>query len=137
VARLVEKIPEFVAAFEVRETRSESPRSLVTSSDAPLGPGERPARFEVTVTVARRARRYTATAIGPDRLLVVGEEPLPESRLLEARICRAGKSLPIWVLTGSSRPDGDAFRVEVQPYALSGAARDEWRQLISAGLDGD
>jgi hypothetical protein len=137
VARVVEKIPEFVAAFEAPEPRSDPARSLVTASAKALGPGERVARFEVTVTVARRARRFTAVAIGPDRLAMLGKEPLPESRLLEAQIHRAGKSLPIWVLTRSSRTEGDAFHVEVQPYALSRETRGAWEELIAAGVDGD
>jgi HD-like signal output (HDOD) protein len=135
VARIVEKIPEFVAAFEAPEARPDSSRSLVDVPDPALGPGERSASFGVTITMARRARDYTATAVGPERLALIGKEPLPESRLLEAQISRAGKPLSLWVLTRSSRPEGEAFCVEVQPYALSGEARAAWCQLVADGVD--
>lgn len=131
VARIVEKIPEFIAAFEAPEQRAESPRSLVAAPSDPLGPGERAARFAVTITMARKPRKYTATAIGADRLALVGKEALPESRLLEAELHSPGRPLRLWVLTRGSRAAGDAFHVDVQPYALSPEARSAWNDLVA------
>ena len=135
VARIVEEIPEFIAAFEAPEARPDVTRSLVTTVDVALGPGERAASFGVTITMARRARGYTATVVGPERLGMVGREPLPESRLLEAQVSYRGKPLSMWVLTRSSRPEGDVYHVEVQPYALAGDVRAAWNELVADGVD--
>lgn len=136
LARIVEKIPEFVAAFEAPEARADGPRSLVAAAGAALAPGERPASFGVTITMARRARKYTAVGIGAERLVIAGREPLPVSRLLEAQLACTRGPLHVWVLTGASRPDGDGFQVEVQPYALSADARSAWNELVAARGDG-
>ncbi len=136
LARIVEKIPEFVAAFEAPEARADVPRSLVAAPGAALAPGERPASFGVTITMARRARKYSAVAVGAERLVIAGREPLPVSRLLEAQLACRGGPLHVWVLTGASRPEGDGFQVEVQPYALSADARSAWNELVAACGDG-
>jgi HD-like signal output (HDOD) protein len=137
MARIVEKIPGFIAAFEAPEQRPEAARSLVATPSALRGPGERAAGFGVTITMARRAHKYTAAAIGADRLAVVGKDPLPESRLLEAEIRCSGRSLQLWVLTRSSAPSGEGFRIEVQPYALSSEARSAWNELVAEAGGGD
>jgi len=136
VARIIEKIPEFIAAFEVPEGRPDAFRSLVAAPTAALGPGERVASFAVTITMARRARTYNATAIGANRLAIVGKEPLPPSRLLEAQINCGGKPFKMWVLTRSSRAEGAAFHVEVQPYALSSEVRSAWNEFVAGGSGG-
>lgn len=136
LARIVEKIPEFIAAFETPEPRADASRSLVAAPSASLAMGERAVSFAVTITMARRARKFTATGIGAERLAMTGKEPLPESRLLEAQLACPGGPLQLWVLTGASRSEGDGFHVEVQPYALSPEARSAWNELVAASARG-
>ena len=59
-----------------------------------------------------------------------GEEPLPENRLLEAKIY-AEEPFMMWVLTRLCRRTPDGFVVEVQPFALSGAQRTAWEVLVA------
>jgi hypothetical protein len=81
------------------------------------------------VPVARRPRLFTVSAVGPEGLVMDGEEPLPEDRLLEARVY-AVEPFVAWVLTKLCRRTAQGFRVEVQPFALSGAVRAAWDELV-------
>jgi len=129
VARVVEKVPEFVAAFE----RPEPPAARSPWLAAPasiLEPGARPVRFDVTVSLARRVRRYAAEAVGERALAMTGHEPLPEGQLVEATLHSPPEPFRIWALARRSRPHGGAFQVELQPFALKGTERVFWRHLL-------
>jgi hypothetical protein len=63
---------------------------------------------------------------------MAGEEPLPEDRLLEAKVY-AEEPFAVWVLTRLCRRTPQGFQVEVRPFALSGALRDAWEKLVAAG----
>jgi hypothetical protein len=95
-------------------------------------PGERrPVRLEVTVSVARRTRRYTAVEVHPDGLVLEGEEALPENRLLEATVA-APEPFTAWVLTRLCRRTAEGFRAEVHPFAMNAALRRAWARLADA-----
>ncbi len=73
-------------------------------------------------------------AVAANGLVMVGKEPLPENRVLvEASIQAKPRPFTIWALVRLSRPERDAFRVELQPYALSGEVRSLWNQLVTGG----
>lgn len=160
VGRVLEQIPDFVAAFEapnaaaaaaapspniaqapgapppVEAPIAEAPPATAAPRPArqPTGPRRRAARFGVSVSVARRVRTYRASALDEGSLTVSGEEPLPENRLLEAKIYGA-QPFSMWVLSRACRRDGEAWVAELQPFALSGPIRELWAQLV-AGDDG-
>ena len=130
VARVLEEIPEFVAAFEtpagaafVGSPRIEEPRTAV-------GDGGRAVNIGVSVSVAHRPRLFTASLVTPDGLVMKGGEPLPENRLLEAKVY-AEEPLTIWVLTRLCRRLPDGFQVEIQPFGLSGPARTWWEKVVA------
>lgn len=131
VEAVVENVPEFVAAFEsgAASAAVSSPR-IAPPMPIPAEQG-RPVRFGVSVAVARRPRLFTATSALPDLLVLRGEEPLPENRLLEAKVYSAD-AFKMWVLCRACRREGGAFQVEVQPFALSGSAREAWQAIAAA-----
>jgi HD-like signal output (HDOD) protein len=135
VERVVENIPEFVAAFETPAATAfvASPRVAVPEST--FRAATRTAKLGVSVPVARRPRLFTVSAVGPEGLVMEGEEPLPEDRLLEARIY-AAEPFVAWVLTRLCRRTPKGFQVEVAPFALSGAIRASWDELVSGGAVG-
>jgi HD-like signal output (HDOD) protein len=131
IEAVVENVPEFVAAFESGAAAAavSSPR-IAPPMPAPAENG-RPVRFSVSVAVARRPRLFAATSALPDLLVLRGEEPLPENRLLEAKVYSADP-FKMWVLCRACRREEGAFQVEVQPFALSGPAREAWQAILTA-----
>jgi hypothetical protein len=73
---------------------------------------------------------FSASAIGEDALVMSGDEPLPENRLLEAKVY-GPQPFTIWVLSRRSQRDGAGHQVEVQPFALTGPLKELWSQLVS------
>jgi putative nucleotidyltransferase with HDIG domain len=129
VEAVVEKVPEFVAAFEAGTAMPASPSPRV----APAGPAcadGRKVRFGVSLTVARRAHMLMAIWAGPGGLVLRGEEPLPENRLLEAKVYSADP-FKMWVLCRACRREEEGFLVEAQPFALSGPARESWEAILA------
>jgi HD-like signal output (HDOD) protein len=119
LAQVLEHVPDFVAAFETPAAAAAVPTPCVAQPETTLPLPGRPARLGVSVSVARRPRLYTATSVSAGGLVLAGEEPLPENRLLEAKIY-AEPPFTLWVLSRLCRRDGAGWRVEVQPFALSG-----------------
>jgi HD-like signal output (HDOD) protein len=130
VERALENVPEFVSAFETPAAGAfvGSPRVVVPQTTF-LAPG-RPAKLGVSISVARRPRLFRVTAVGPGGLAMSGDEPLPEDRLLEAKIY-AEEPFQMWVLTRLCRRTQEGFAVEVSPFALSGALRESWEKVLA------
>ena len=128
IARVVEGVPEFVAAFETPASDAFVGSPRVALPETTLAGERRPSRFGVSIAVARRPRLFTAVEVHPDGLALEGEEPLPERRLLEAKLY-AAEPFTAWVLTRLCRRAGAGFRVEVQPFAMSAEQRELWARL--------
>ncbi len=131
LARVLEQVPDFVAAFETPASAASAASTHVAQPETTLSQPGRPLRLGVSVSVARRPRLYTSRAIPPGDLVLVGDEPLPENRLLEAKIY-AEQPFSVWILTRLCRRDGDGWQVEIQPFALTGELKDHWARLGGA-----
>jgi hypothetical protein len=130
VARVLEEVPEFVAAFETPAGTAFVGSPRIAAPDGAVGQAGRAVNIGVSVTVARRPRLYTASLVTQDGLVMTGQEPLPENRLLEAKVY-AEEPLAIWVLTRLCRRTPEGYRVELQPFALSGPARIWWDAVVA------
>ncbi|HET6436621.1 MAG TPA: HDOD domain-containing protein [Anaeromyxobacter sp.] len=132
VERVIENIPEFVSAFETPAAAAfvGSPRVLVPEST--LGGPARVVKLGVSVSVSRRPRLYQARAASAEGLVMWGEEPLPEDRLLEAKVY-AEEPFAMWVLVRLCHRTSEGFRVEVQPFALTGPVKEGWERLVAGG----
>jgi HD-like signal output (HDOD) protein len=132
IAAVLEQIPDFVAAFETSASTAAvpSPRIAPAPPVPSPPPGRRAVRFGLSVSVARRPRMFSATAIGEEGLLATGDEPLPENRLLEAKIY-GPRPFTTWVLSRLCRRDGAAWEVALQPFALSSPQKELWSQLVA------
>jgi HD-like signal output (HDOD) protein len=130
VAAVLEQIPDFVAAFETPASAAAvaSPRIAPAPPPPVAPPGRRAVKFGVSVSVARRPRMFSASAVDEEGLLASGDEPLPENRLLEAKVY-GPQPFTVWVLSRACRRDGAAFQVELQPFALTGPLKELWSQL--------
>jgi hypothetical protein len=132
LARVLEQVPDFVAAFETPASSAAVGTPHVAQPETTLGPPGRPLKLGVSVSVARRPRLFTTSTVSPAGLVLSGEEPLPENRLLEAKIY-AEQPFTLWVLSKLCRRDGAGYVVEIQPFALSGELKDQWAKLVGAG----
>jgi hypothetical protein len=132
MARVVEGVPEFVAAFETPAANAFVGSPRVEEPATTLPGARRAVRLGVSIAVARRPRLFTAVEVHPGGLVLTGEEPLPEKRLLEAKIY-AEEPFTAWVLTRMCQRTADGFRVEIQPFALSAELREAWAKLAAGG----
>jgi HD-like signal output (HDOD) protein len=130
VERVIENVPEFVSAFETPASTAFVGSPRVALPETTFGAPGRPVKLGVSVSVARRPRLFQVSAVGPDGLTMSGEEPLPEDRLLEAKVY-AEEPFAVWVLTRLCRRTPQGFQVEVRPFALSGALREAWEKLVT------
>ena len=131
VARVIQKIPEFVEAFEAQTPAAPTPSQRISQPETTLTSGARPVRFNVTVSSGRVSRQYTAAAIAPNGLAVLGNEPLADRKLHETTIHAEPGPLHIWALTRLTLREGSSYRVELHPFALSGMERGVWSQLVA------
>jgi HD-like signal output (HDOD) protein len=132
VALVLEQIPDFVAAFESPASSAAvaAPRISTPPPSAMAVPGRRPVKFGASISVARRPRMFSVTQIGDDALVMTGDEPVPENRLLEAKLY-GPQPFSTWVLSRRCQRDGAGYLVEVQPFALTGPLKELWSQLVS------
>jgi HD-like signal output (HDOD) protein len=130
LARVIEQIPDFVASFETAASTAHVAQQRVAQPETTLAPAGRAVKFGVSVSVAKRPRMYTAVAVGPDGLVVQGDEPLPVNRLLEAKIY-AEEPFAVWVRSRLCRAEGGGFRAELSPFALTGELRLLWEKVVA------
>ena len=131
VAQVLEQIPDFVAAFESPASAAAVAAPRITPAPPSAGgASRRPVKFGVSVSVARRPRMFSATSISEGALIMSGDEPLPENRLLEAKLY-GPQPFSLWVLSRRSQRDGAAHQVEVQPFALTGPLKELWSALVA------
>jgi putative nucleotidyltransferase with HDIG domain len=130
--KVIENVPEFVSAFETPAAAAFVGSPRVAAPESTLrGPG-RPAKLGVSVSVSRRPRLFQVTEVSPDGLAMSGEEPLPEDRLLEAKVY-AREPFTMWALVRLCGRAPGGFRVELAPFALSGTLKDAWEKMVAGG----
>ncbi|MGC3997469.1 MAG: HDOD domain-containing protein [Anaeromyxobacter sp.] len=129
VARVIERIPPFIAAFEGASVDQVVPRTWVTAPHSALAAGERPVDLDVTLFSGGTQRRYKALVLAPNGLLLVGTEPVAQNHLLRAVIEGAGLPIELWAVPRLVQRRSDHHRIELQPYGLGGEVRVRWRQL--------
>ncbi len=133
VERVIENVPEFVSAFETPAAAAfvGSPRVALPETTFG-GAGRKVAKVGVSVSVARRPRLFQVSEVSPDGLVMGGEEPLPEDRLLEAKVY-AQEPFTMWALVRLCGRAPGGFRGELAPFALSGPIKESWEKLVAGG----
>ncbi len=132
VARVLERLPGFIASFEGAARTGLVEKSLVEPLAVDeLMAGPTPVRFPVTVTVNRVVHAYQAMGIASNNLMVWGEAPLPDNVLAELKLgCEP--PLTCWGTAKLSWKDGEGHTVLLQPFALNGPAQTIWKDLVRA-----
>ena len=74
--------------------------------------------------------KYRILGVASTHFMVNGASPLPENLLLELEV---GCQPPLngFASVKLAWPDQGGFTMLVQPYALSGAALDRWKQIVA------
>jgi len=133
VERVLENVPEFVSAFETPAAAAYVGSPRVALPETTLGrSGRRAAKLGVSVSVARRPRLFQVAEVSPEGLGMTGEEPLPEDRLLEAKVY-AAEPFTMWALVRLCGRAPGGYRVELAPFALSGPTKDAWEKMVAGG----
>jgi putative nucleotidyltransferase with HDIG domain len=137
VASAVAALPAFVASFEGSEpARSSAGHELVAIPEEPRRrpTGGPPPSWPVTLSVNGRASTYRILGVASTHFMVNGAAPLPENLLLELEV---GCQPPLagFASVKLAWPDQGGFTMLVQPYALSGAALDRWKQIVATSAE--
>ncbi|HTP29836.1 MAG TPA: HDOD domain-containing protein [Anaeromyxobacteraceae bacterium] len=136
LASVLEQLPSFIASFEGGNGLPPSGASLIESpSLEQFASGPAKADFEVLISVQREVRKYRATGIAANNLVVTGSAPLQENVLIELKL---GSKPPLgcWATAKLSWPEGAGYAVLLQPFALSGSAQAIWKILVAQSAGG-
>lgn len=135
LARVIAALPGHIVSFETEAT-GDGPSSLITAGASGPSPEQVDASFEVLVNHARRQLAYRATGVCPAAVAAIGDEPVPERRLLEVKLQCPPRPFSCWALVRRCARAAGGFQVELQPYALSGEDRLHWTAAIGAASAG-
>ncbi|HUK66691.1 MAG TPA: HDOD domain-containing protein [Anaeromyxobacteraceae bacterium] len=130
VSRVLEQVPELVAAFEQVSVANTTYASAIALPDTTLSRQARAVDFAVEVRVGGRTQRYTATTIETNGIALSGEQPMPECHLVTATLHGGPEPFRIWAYARLSRSDGALYRVELKPFALKGTEPIFWTHLL-------
>lgn len=136
VSRALTALPSFVASFETAEAwRGAGARSLVASPpprkrDAAPAPPPWP----VVLTVGGKTAAYKILGVASTHFMVNGAAPVPENLLLEMKV-QCEPPLTGFASVKLAWPDQGGFTMLVQPYALSGAALDRWKEIVASAAE--
>ena len=129
VARVLDRLPAFIASFETGEGADTGPSAIEEQSADHFMAGPTPVSFPVTLTMGREVRQYQAMGIATSNLMVTGKAPLPENVLMELKL---GSTPPLtcWATAKLSWPEGEGHTVLLQPFALNGTSQGIWKELV-------
>jgi putative nucleotidyltransferase with HDIG domain len=132
VARVLDRLPGFIASFEGSAARSAPARSLIEAERLdPFLTGPAPVSFPVKIAIGREARSYQATGIASANIMVSGDGPLAENVLMQLEL---GSTPPLtcWATAKLAWPEGKRWTVLLQPFALDGSTHAAWKALVKA-----
>jgi len=131
VARVLCRLPAFIASFEGDGAAMPAGQSLVEPAQPPEEglAGPRPVSFPVEIAAGREKRLYRAMGIATNNLMVHGAAPLPENVLLQIEL-RSEPPLSCWASAKVSWPENGGHTVLLQPFALNGEAHQVWKELL-------
>jgi putative nucleotidyltransferase with HDIG domain len=133
VSRALTQLPSFVASFETAEAwKAAGARTLVVAPPpkkrdaAPAPPA-----WPVVLTVGGKQASYRILGVASTHFMVNGAAPVPENLLLEMKV-QCEPPLAGYASVKLAWPDQGGFTMLVQPYALSGAALDRWKEIVAS-----
>jgi hypothetical protein len=134
VSQALTQLPSFVASFETAEAwKGAGARSLVASAPPPRKrDGEpTPPPWPVVLSVGGKPAAYKILGVASTHFMVNGAFPVPENLLLEMKV-QCDPPLTGFASVKLAWPDQGGFTMLVQPYALSGAALDRWKEIVAS-----
>jgi HD-like signal output (HDOD) protein len=137
ISYAIEALPGFVASFEGGDAeRAAGGPSLVAPPPRPEPPpslqpqGPNPAPHEVVLTLGGRKHVYKVLGIASTHFMLSGPLSAPENMLMEMSV-RCEPPLDGYASVKLAWPEGGAFTLLVQPYALTGDQARRWRELVA------
>jgi HD-like signal output (HDOD) protein len=129
LAAALPTIPEVIASFERKAPAREAP-SMVQSIDPSTSDPFRPIAAKIQQTKPISRGPYELCAIASGALRMTGKGSMHENALVELVIASEPEPLELWANVTLCVPEGDGFRIECKPFALSGHARAQWDALV-------
>jgi putative nucleotidyltransferase with HDIG domain len=136
VSRALTALPSFVASFESADAlRAAGAHPLVAVPPRKKEASATPPPWPVVLTVGGKPTSCRILGVASTHFMVNGATPLPENLLLEMKVdCQP--PLAGYASVKLAWPDQGGFTMLVQPYALSGAALDRWKQIVASAAAG-
>ena len=133
VSQALTALPSFVASFETAEAwKAAGATSLVASPPPRKREGApTPPTWPVILTVGGKPTAYKILGVASTHFMVNGAAPVPENLLLELKV-QCEPPLTGFASVKLAWPDQGGFTMLVQPYALSGAALERWKEIVAA-----
>jgi putative nucleotidyltransferase with HDIG domain len=133
VSQALTALPSFVASFETAEAwKGAGATSLVASPPPRKREGApTPPSWPVILTVGGKPTAYKILGVASTHFMVNGAAPVPENLLLELKV-QCEPPLTGFASVKLAWPDQGGFTMLVQPYALSGAALERWKEIVAA-----
>jgi len=133
VSRALTLLPSFIASFETADAwRGAGAQSLVAAPPPKKRDGApAPPSWPVILTVGGKPAAYRILGVASTHFMVNGAAPVPENLLLEMKV-QCEPPLTGFASVKLAWPDQGGFTMLVQPYALSGAALDRWKEIVSS-----
>ncbi len=134
VSRALTQLPSFVASFETPDVwKGAGARSLVATPPPPRKRDGEPAPppWPVVLSVGGKPAAYKILGVASTHFMVNGAAPVPENLLLEMKV-QCVPPLTGFASVKLAWPDQGGFTMLVQPYALSGAALDRWKEIVAS-----
>jgi hypothetical protein len=125
-----------VASFESADAlRAAGAHPLVAVPPRKKEASATPPPWPVVLTVGGKPTSCRILGVASTHFMVNGATPLPENLLLEMKVdCQP--PLAGYASVKLAWPDQGGFTMLVQPYALSGAALDRWKQIVASAAAG-
>jgi putative nucleotidyltransferase with HDIG domain len=130
LSRTLEQLPGFVASFETGEALRPAGPSLVARPAPPPPPEARGPAVPVVLTAGGKAHLFKVLGVASTHFMASGPVALPENLLLQMEV-QSKPPLKGFASVKLSWPEGGAFTLLVQPYALSGEALTRWKALVA------
>jgi putative nucleotidyltransferase with HDIG domain len=133
VSRALTQLPAFVASFETAEAwKAAGARTLVASTPRRRKEGApNPPPWPVLLTVGGKPATYKILGVASTHFMLNGAAPVPENLLLEMKV-ECDPPLTGFASVKLAWPEQGGYTMLVQPYALSGAALERWKEIVAS-----
>gem|GEM_PF-5706996 len=135
VAEFLPRIPDAIQSLGLPSPFAPARRSRVSQPHSTLMGRQRSISFEASGLGSASGQRYQAQYLSPDGLGLMGTTFVQENTLIQLMLSSPVGGFELWGTVTLCAEANGGYRIEVQPMALDGEAKQKWRLLWEAAVD--